>query len=90
MARWDYFYVSNDMAKFSVRRLEGYLTFSENLAARYPGYLLDSKGFIVPSTDHKINLDELMSLLRSKEIQKYKKEKVRFFGKSGRYTTMHA
>ena len=78
------------MGKFSLRRLPGYLTFSENLATRYPGYMLDQERRIVPSTDHKVDLDELMGLLRSKDIEGYEKVKSKFFGKSGRYTTMQA
>ena len=72
MARSDYFYIDKDMAKYSLTRLEGYLTFTENIAHRYPGYLLDKKtNFIMPSTDHRINLDELLAMLRSKNIDQY-------------------
>ena len=41
MARYDYFYVDPDFSRYARVRLEGYLTFSENMAKRYPGYLFD-------------------------------------------------
>ena len=75
------------MTKHSLVRLEGYLTFTENCAKRYPGYILDKNGLCIPSTDHAVNLDELFSLLRSKDIGAYEHHKERFFGPSARYTT---
>ena len=91
MARYDYFYCDNDFTKFSRVRLEGYLTFSENMAKRYPGYMLDTKtNEIFPSTDHRVNVDELFTLFRSKDIARYEREKDKFFGPSGRYTTENA
>ena len=45
---------------------------------------------IVPTTDHKVNVDELLALFRSKDIARYEKEKDKFFGTSGRYTTENA
>ena len=71
-------------------RLEGYILFSENMANRYPGYCLDSKGHIVASTDTQINLDELLAIFRSKDISKYEKEKDRIFGFTSRYTTQNS
>ena len=57
------------------------------MAIRFPGYSLDPTNRIVPTTDHKVNLDELLSLLRSKDIDRYAKEKDKYFGPTGRYTT---
>ena len=91
MARQDYMYCDNEFTRFSRVRLEGYLTFSENLAKRYPGYMLDQKThLIVPTTDHRVNVDELFALFRSKDVERYEREKDKFFGPSGRYTTENA
>ena len=90
MGRRDYFYCDKNFARFSLVKLEGYQLFSENLAKTYPGYYLDSKGHILPSTDHLVNLDELLALLRSKDITRYEKVKDKFFGPTGRYTTQNA
>ena len=90
MGRWDYMYCDKNFAKFSLVRLDGYLLFSEMMAKRYPGYALGPKGHILPTTDYQINLDELLALLRSKDIEKYTKEKEKYFGPTGRYTTGNA
>lgn len=88
MSRYDYVYVDKDMTKYSLVRLEGYMTFSENIQTRYPGYKMDETTLqIVPTTDHKVVLDELLEFLRSKDIDRYEKEKDKFFGRSGRYIT---
>lgn len=42
--------------------------------------------WIVPDTDHRVNLDEFFALMRSKDIDRYMKEKDKFFGPSGRFT----
>ena len=88
MARYDYVYVNKDMNRYSLVRLEGYTTFSENIQIRYPGYKFDEKTRkIVPTTDHKVKLDELLEFLRSKDTDRYESEKDKFFGPSGRYIT---
>ena len=38
-------------------------------------------------TDHKVNVDELFALFRSKDIDQYDRDKDKFFGPSGRFTT---
>ena len=91
MARYDYIYINEDCNKYSRVRLEGYLTCSENIAKRYPGYILDKETqFLLPVTDNKVNLDEWFALMRSKDLSKYEREKDKFFGPSGRYTTENA
>ena len=91
MARLDYFYVDNDFAKYSLKKLNGYETFSETLRRKSPGYKLDPQTlFIVPDTDHRVNLDEFFALMRSKDIKAYEKNKDKFFGPSGRFTTENA
>ena len=91
MARLDYFYVDNDFAKYSLVKLDGYETFSETLKRKSPGYKLDTKTlYIVPDTDHRVNLDEFFALMRSKDIAAYERDKDKFFGPSGRFTTENA
>ena len=63
------------------------MTFSENLASRYPGYMLDKERLCVPKTDVVVNLDELFDFFRSKDISRYEREKDKFFGASARYTS---
>ena len=86
MGRYDYVYCDPNFARYSLVRLEGYQLFSENMAKRYPGYILDKQGHIVNMTDTTVNMDELPGLLRSKDIEKYEKEKEKFFGFTSRYT----
>ena len=92
MWRGDYFYTNPSGDKHSLVRLEGYLLFSENLAKRYPGYMLSKEveGIIVPSTDKTVNLDELLDFFRSKDLSRYDREKDKFFGTSGRFTSANA
>ena len=87
ISKRDFFYNEPHYQKHSLVRLDGYMTFSENLASRYPGYMLDKEGLCVPKTDPTVNLDELMTLFRSKNIARYESEKERFFGTTARYTT---
>lgn len=69
VARNDNLYTDTNFARFSTRRIdETYLTFSENLAKRWPGYILNKSFNIVPSTDHVIEQGALLALLRSKNI----------------------
>ena len=64
-------YIDPNFAKFSSRRIdETYRTFSENLAARWPGYVLSGQ-HIVNQSDRVVHMDDLLSLLRSKDIDRY-------------------
>ena len=87
LARKDYFYNDSQFQKHSLVRLDGYLLWSENITKRYPGYMLTQEGTILPTTEITVNLDDLLALLRSKEIEKYERERDTFFGKTSRYTT---
>ena len=40
MALNDMLYCDVNFAKFSTKRLDGYCTFSESIAQKYPGYIL--------------------------------------------------
>ena len=76
-----------NFATFSTRRInDTFKTFSENLQARWPGYVLKNN-FIVPLSDHLVHMDDLLSLLRSKDIDRYHSMKDHFFGSQCRYTT---
>ena len=85
--RLDMLYIDPNFAKFSTRRIdETYRTFSENMALRWPGYVLSGEK-IVNSTDRLVHLDDLLSLLRSKNVDRYEREKELFFSNQARYTT---
>ena len=44
----------------------------------------------MPKTEITVNLDDLLALLRSKDIARYERERDKFFGKTSRYTTGNA
>ena len=80
VCRLDYFYCDSNFGKFSTKRCdETYRTFSENLAHRWPGYVLAQSGHIFNSTDRLVHMDDLLNLLRSKDIDRYEREKDLFF-----------
>lgn len=80
-------FIDPNFATFSTRRVnDTFKTFSENLAARWPGYVLKGE-FIVPVSDHLVHMDDLLGLLRSKDIERYQSMKEHFFGSQARYTT---
>ena len=86
-ARHDMLYIDQNFAKFSTRRIDDtYRTFSENLAARWPGYILSGQ-HIVNESDRVIHMDHLLALLRSKDLDRYQSQKELFFGNQARYTT---
>ena len=88
LSRSDYLFVEENFYKMSLVKIEGYMIYSDWIAKRYPGYLLDkTTNQIVPSTDHRVHLDEFFALMRSTDIARYEKEKDKFFGPSGRFTT---
>ena len=80
IARLDGFYCDKHFANFSRIRLPGYMTFSENLQLKYPGFQLnDSNGLIDNVGMPEINLDTLFSLLKSKDLSQYEKIKEMYF-----------
>ena len=87
-ARHDHFFIDENFAKFSTHRVnDNYRTFSENLALKWPGYVMAKSAHIVPERDHYVHLDDLLSLLRSSDIDRYNRTKDHFFGPTSRYTT---
>jgi len=87
-ARHDHIYIDSNFAKFSTRRVDNtYRTFSENMALKWPGYVLSKTGHIVNSTDRLVEMDALLDLLRSNVIDRYESQKELFFGPQARYTT---
>ena len=72
LCRQDFVFADSNFATFSTRRInDTFRTFSENLAARWPGYELKGN-FIVPVSDHHlVHMDDLLRLLRSKDIDRY-------------------
>ena len=50
---------------------ESWLNFTETMQKRVPGYAIGTDHLINNVSDVTVNLDELMSLLRSKDIAKY-------------------
>ncbi len=73
-ARHDHVFIDENFAKFSTVRInENYRTFSENLALRWPGYMMAKSAHILPKTDTFVHLDDLLALLRSKDLQRYQR-----------------
>jgi hypothetical protein len=70
------------MARFSMKRIdETWMTYDECIAKKYPGYMLcEKREFIVSKSDVLISMDDLLSLMRSKDIGKYEQTKAHFFG----------
>lgn len=87
-ARLGYFYIDENFAKFSTRRLnDNFRTYQENIALKWPGYELGRSGHIICTTDHLVHLDDLYALMKSKDIDRYEREKDYFFGSNARYST---
>ena len=81
LARHDHVYTDDQFAKFSAVRIDqNWLTFSERVATKYPGYVLDNRYCFVNKSDITIDLKELVSLLRSKDLGRYEEVKKHFFG----------
>jgi hypothetical protein len=71
MARQDAFFVDRHFAYISNVRLPGYTTYSEKMKS-YPGFLLNqSTGIIENVSARVVNLDQLLSLLKSKDLEYY-------------------
>ena len=72
LAKLSQFYCDKEFCRFSMRRIDdNFLTFGEIIGKRFPGYVLQDQGIIVNVSDITIDLDELLPLLRSKDIAKY-------------------
>ena len=57
MVRDDIFYCDTAMSKFSLKRFdETWLTYSETLQKRFPGYILDERHCLTNVTDSMIEL----------------------------------
>jgi len=79
------------MSKFATRKInENYKTFGENMADRFPGYVLDKDGFIRNKDDLCVNMDQMLALLRCKDLALYEEVKDRFFGNQARYVTTNS
>ena len=88
MARLDAFFADKHFAYFSRVRLPGYLSFSENLEIKYPGFRLnDGTGLLESASMPEINLDALFALLRSRDLATYEKVRHRFFTGQALYTS---
>ena len=71
-ARHDFFYIDENFSKFAARRIDdSYKTFSENLSQKFPGYEMARSAHILPKTDITVHLDDLLALLRSKDLARY-------------------
>ena len=76
LAKLSQFYCDKEFAKFSMRKIDdSWYTFGENLQKRFPGYQLGSDHLISNVSDITIDLDELMGLFRSKDLERYHKVK---------------
>jgi hypothetical protein len=69
------FFVNKAFTRYSAVRLnDNYGTYNEHLASRYPGYLLKNCTMWNES-DIAVNLDNLLDLLKSRDLEKYEKVK---------------
>lgn len=78
----DQFFCNKDMSKFSMKRIDNtWATYSEMIQNRYPGYLMDEQfNLIECKSDVLISMDELLDLLRSKNLNRYEEVRHHFFG----------
>lgn len=91
MGKLDAFYCDKQFARASRIRLPGYKLFSENMQELYPGFVLNkSNGLVENISNRDINLDQLLALLKSKDLSNYEKMKERFFTGQTLYTTCNA
>ena len=75
ITRHDYLYIDVNFCTFSTRRInDTWRTFSENLSMKWPGYMLSKSGHIVNVTDRLVHMDDLLNLLRSKDMNRYESE----------------
>jgi hypothetical protein len=58
------------MSKFSMKRIdETWKTYDECVMEKYPGYMLcEKREVLVNKSDVLISMDELLTLMRSKDI----------------------
>lgn len=86
MIRRDLFYCDKYMARYSLTKIdEDYELFSVVMAKKYPGYVLDQRFMFVNQSDVSVEIDALVSLLKSKDVATYEKVKDHFFGSQARF-----
>ena len=79
--RHDFFYIDANMSTFSTRRIdETFRTYSENMAHKYPGYVLSESGHIINGTDRLVHMDDVLALMRSKDLARYERDMELYFG----------
>lgn len=72
----DYLYIDVNFATFSSRRInDTFRTVSENLAHKWPGYVFAKSRHIFNSTDNLVHMDDMLALMRSKDIDRYQRDK---------------
>lgn len=66
-------FIDKECAHFSMKRIdETWMYYEEIIARRFPGYCLDNEYlFIECKSDITVSMDELLSLFRSKDIERY-------------------
>ena len=86
LLRTDAFYGNHDFTKFSMKKInDEYLLFSESIATKYPGYIMDKKYRIQNKDDVEVDLNRFKDLLLSKNIDDYFSNKDKYFGKQTRF-----
>jgi len=69
MARNDAFYCDKYFSRFSRIRLPGFMLYSENIQAKFPGFVLnESNGLIENLSNQDINLALLLPALKSRDL----------------------
>lgn len=77
-------YANNDGTKYSITKVsEEYFKFTEGINHKFPGYSLTSTHTPVlkNDSDTDIDLEELVKLFKSKDLERYEEVKGNFFGK---------
>lgn len=84
--RSDAFYANPDCTKYSIVKIDDtYKKFSECIASKYPGYILNDKNLIVNKDDVEMDIDELKEYFLSKDLENYEIHKDKYFGKQTRF-----
>lgn len=82
MIKQNVLYLDRECSRFSLRRIdETWTTYDELLHEKYPGYVLCSERLLICNkSDITVCMDELITLLRSKDLERYYQVKDRLFG----------
>ena len=76
MARSDMFYLDKSFSRVSLKKIdETYEYFNASIQRKWPGYVLNTRGYIENKSDIVVNVDEHFALMRSNDIARYETTK---------------